>query len=102
MQPAKSKGSAVEAALKAVPLSVRAPGARKVIVTGDFTGWSRDGLPLREGVSGDWRTILAFLPGEYQYRLIIDGRWCDDAHATQKVPNPYGSQNCVFRVQSEP
>lgn len=101
MRPAKPQRSAVEAALKEVPLTVRAPGAREVIVTGDFTGWSREGRPLRKGVDGDWRTILAFLPGEYQYRLIIDGRWSDDAHATQRVPNPYGSQNGVFRVQPE-
>lgn len=101
MQQTKPGSAQVKTGLKQVPFTVHAPGAHQVIVTGDFTGWTPEGLSLRKSAAGDWKTILALLPGEYQYRLIIDGQWCDDPQATHQIPNAYGSQNCVLRVPSE-
>ena len=81
-----------------VPLVVQAPKAVDVRVTGDFTGWGQRGIRLSSDGSGRWRTVLNLEPGEYQYRLLVDGAWEDHAEARLRVPNPFGSNNCVLNV----
>jgi hypothetical protein len=81
-----------------VPFTARAKGASEVIVTGDFTQWSAEGIRLRKGPHDEWRTVLELEPGEYQYRLLVDGSWQDDPQAAKRVPNPYGGHNAVLRV----
>ena len=84
---------------RAVPLTIRAPGARQVCVTGDFTKWSPDGIPLSMRSDDDWRTTLRLSPGRYEYRLLVDGEWRDDPNARNTVPNPFGSFNGVLEVR---
>ncbi len=86
------------AKVRQVPVSVRADHAAEVSITGDFTGWSEDGISLRKSRTGQFRVILELPPGQYQYRLKIDGQWADDLEAAQRVPNPFGSENCVLDV----
>jgi 1,4-alpha-glucan branching enzyme len=84
-----------------IPFRFRSKAAREVRITGDFTNWTPEGIPLRKAPNGEWRTILGLTPGEYQYRLIIDGEWSDDPEATLRVPNVYGGENCVLQVAAE-
>ena len=84
---------------KLLKLAVRIPGARAVSITGDFTQWSEEGIALSQGSGGEWEADLLLPPGEYQYRLRVDGRWQDHAEAAKRVPNPFGSENCVLSVQ---
>ena len=86
------------AARREVPIVVRLKGASEVAVTGDFTQWSKDGIRLRKGPNDEWRTILELDPGEYQYRLVVDGNWQDDPQAARHVPNPFGGQNAILKV----
>ena len=97
--PAKSV-AAVSAvpALKRIPLRIRAEGAREVVVTGDFTQWAKDKVRLTPATGGEWTTMLELAPGEYQYRLIVDGEWRDHPEATRRVANSFGTQNCVLTV----
>jgi AMP-activated protein kinase-like protein len=83
----------------AVPYLVRLESARDVVLTGDFTGWTPTGIPLTRGPNGQWSTTLQLRPGEYQYRLIVDGEWRNDPQAVKRVPNPYGSENSVLNVK---
>jgi 1,4-alpha-glucan branching enzyme len=83
---------------KPYKLSLVAPGATVVAVTGNFCDWSPDGRPLRPDRHGVWTTTLNLPPGRYEYRFLIDGQWHDDPACTERVPNPFGTQNCVFRV----
>lgn len=85
-------------AAKRIPFAVKANGAREVVLTGDFTGWARDKVRLAPLSPGEWGTQLELVPGEYQYRLIVDGEWKDHPEATKRVPNPFGTQNCVLRI----
>lgn len=87
-----------QSASKRVELVVDAREAAQVAVTGDFTGWSPEGVPLARGEQGEWRATLELAPGEYQYRLKIDGEWKDHPTAQKRVPNPFGSENCVLLV----
>jgi len=86
-------------AQRRVPFSVTAPRASKVAVTGDFTQWSAEGIPLRKASNGQWGTVLSLPTGDHQYRLLIDGEWCDDPMAKKQVPNQYGGTNCVLEVR---
>ncbi len=85
--------------LRDVVVDVHLDGARSVAITGEFTGWSDGGIALREqGVGGRWRARLKLQPGEYQYRLKVDGRWADDPGASRRVANPFGGVNDVLVV----
>jgi len=81
-----------------VLVEIRDLSARKVVITGDFSGWAPDRFPMRKDPDGVWRTRLHLLPGEYQYRLRVDGEWMDDPQASRRVSNPYGGVNAVMVV----
>lgn len=81
-----------------VLVEVRDLTARKVVLTGDFNGWAPDRYPMRRDPDGVWRTRLHLKPGEYEYRLRVDGEWRDDPQAARRVPNPFGSENSVMVV----
>lgn len=62
---------AVRVGAAAVRFRVRAPGATKVEIAGDFTAW--DPVPL-ERVEGDWwTTTIPVAPGTHQLNVRLDG-----------------------------
>jgi 1,4-alpha-glucan branching enzyme len=79
--------------------SVRLPQADEVVLTGDFTQWSPEGIPLHHDGHEEWYTHLELAPGDYQYRLRVDGEWRDHPQATRKVPNAFGTENCVLTIE---
>lgn len=83
---------------KRIPYITKIEGAREVVLTGDFTGWAKDKVQLLPAGPGEWGTQLELPPGEYQYRLLVDGEWRDDPRGPRKVPNPFGTENCVLTV----
>jgi len=84
--------------VKKIPLRVKAAGAKEVVLTGDFTQWAKDKIRLTHSTGGEWITVLELAPGEYQYRLIVDGEWRDHSEAARKIGNPFGTQNAVLIV----
>lgn len=92
------KKSVVPNGSKRVPFTVVVQGAREVVLTGEFTGWSKDKVRLYPAGPGEWGVQLELPPGEYQYRLIVDGEWRDDPQGKKMVPNPFGTQNCILTV----
>jgi 1,4-alpha-glucan branching enzyme len=93
-----SKHNKSAAPTKDHSVALEAPGAKAVTVTGNFCGWVLEGHPLKHDRQGNWKTTLALPPGQYEYRFLVDGEWQDDPACTDRVPNPFGTQNCVFRV----
>jgi hypothetical protein len=85
--------------LRRIPVTVKCDGARTVLITGDFNRWAAEGVRLSHNGNGTWHTELELAPGEYQYRLLVDGQWRDHLEASKKVPNPFGSNNCVLVVE---
>lgn len=77
-----------------------APAAQSVAVTGDFTAWDPAGRPLKRGPDGVWQATLLLAPGRYEYRYLVDGQWADDPACAERVPNGFGSENCVLRVDA--
>lgn len=91
------KGKA-KSEVHAVPFEAWVEHAREVRVTGDFTKWSKDGIRLERSNDGWWRGTIGMKTGVYQYRLLVDGTWLDHPQAAERIPNPFGSENCVVRV----
>jgi len=87
-----------KSATRWIPIEVHLSGAHDVVITGDFVHWAPQGVPLSYDGAETWRTALDLAPGEYQYRLIVDGVWADDPKATKRVPNEHGSENCGLTV----
>jgi len=83
-----------------VELSCDAPQAENVFVVGSFNHWRAGDLRLRRDETGTWKVQVWLQPGRYEYRFIVDGEWQDDIHAPIRVPNEFGSNNCVIEVQA--
>ncbi len=76
-----------------------APQASFVTVTGDFTDWSQDGIPLkRNAENGLWKAVVDIEPGRYEYRFIIDGVWEPDPANALTAPNEFGQKNSLIVV----
>ena len=82
-----------------VELMLEAPRAAKVFVAGDFNHWLAGDVRLRRDQEGIWRGCLWLEPGRYEYRFIVDAEWQDDPRATTRVPNEFGTTNCVLDVK---
>lgn len=94
----KSKSSVVSPPRKSrVTLVAPIEDAREVVATGDFTGWSYEGLPLKRRRDGVWTKTLYLPPGRYEYRLLIDGHWGNNPSA-EHSENAFGSANDVLIV----
>ncbi len=81
-----------------VTFSFAAPEAQTVAVVGDFTEWQKAPVSLKKGKGGLWKKIISLSPGRHEYRLLVDGQWCDDPNCREHQPNQFGSQNCVCVV----
>ena len=89
---------------KRVTFKLRAPGASEVFVAGSFNDWSVNSTPLKEdGNAGEgmWQRMVYLEPGEYQYRFIVDGSWCDDPLCFERWVNEFGTENSVLSVKGE-
>lgn len=100
-----AKKSEAHKALGATPFSCHAPDARTVFVAGSFNGWDPTATQLTHAENGDWTVALPLAPGRYEYKFVIDGRWCCEPgcdatnHDCPKcVPNPFGTMNRFVEV----
>ena len=75
-----------------------APEAQAVQLAGDFTGWELSLVSLKKQKSGWWKTTVALEAGSHQYRFLVDGQWRDDPDCTARVPNQFGTENCVRQI----
>lgn len=85
--------------VRKIPFLVKGVEAAKVVLTGDFCNWAEAGISLTQSRAGEWRTTLELEPGEYQYRLLVDGEWRNHEGPEKRVPNPFGSDNCILLVR---
>lgn len=81
-----------------VTFSFVAPTAQSVQLAGDFTAWEQAPVALKKNKAGLWTTTVALAPGRYEYRLLVDGQWCDDPECKLRQPNSMGGENCICEV----
>jgi 1,4-alpha-glucan branching enzyme len=86
-----------KAGKKRVTFNLHAPGAREVYLCGSFNNWDPTRTPMKSDGNGGWKAQVMLAPGEYQYRMRVDGIWTNDPSA-ECTPNEFGSTNCVRKV----
>ena len=85
---------------KEITLKYFSTDARQVLVAGNFNGWRPEATPLKKTGSGEWLVGLSLRSGEYEYRFVVDGQWCEDPEAAKREVNPYGGFNSILDVPS--
>jgi len=79
---------------KRIEFGLLEPDAKYVFLSGDFNQWNTSSHPMKKAKNGVWKLALNLDPGEYEYRLFIDGEWKNDPNCHSCVPNPFGTSNC--------
>jgi hypothetical protein len=77
-----------------------APGASRVVLVGDFNGWSHGATPLRASErSGIWSVTIPLAPGRHEYAFLVDGKqWRPDPRAPLAPGDDFGAPNSVLTV----
>ncbi len=83
---------------RTIEFSFYAPQADKVFLAGAFNGWNSRSLPMKKDAGGIWKIRIKLPPGNHEYKYIVDGSWILEPSCSDKVPNPYGTYNCVIGV----
>jgi 1,4-alpha-glucan branching enzyme len=60
------------------------PEAGGVNLAGNFNGWRPEATPLKNAGAGKWVVRLMLRSGQYEYRVVVDGRWIEDPHLVKK------------------
>jgi chromosome partitioning protein len=74
---------------------------RDLKIAGEFNDWVPD-----QGVETiidetETRKIFFVEPGEYQYRLVIDGKWRNDPTNPEQILNSLGVHNSMLKVSND-
>ena len=98
-------GGSPEAALAAgaprtVHFALTAPGAKTVVLVGDFNGWSPEqALPLAPAGDGRFIASVDLPAGRYAYAFVVDGeRVVPDPRASAFEPDGFGGTNSVLEL----
>ena len=85
--------------------SCHALQAGLVCVAGTFNRWDPAATPLTRRADGTWAATLDLPPGRYEYKFVVDGRWCCEPGGEEPgpgcpgcVPNGLGTMNRVVEV----
>lgn len=69
----------------------RAAEAKNVFLSGTFNNWGPQASPMQRTSDGVWQIALDLAPGQYEYKFVVDGRWCCEPGREDTV----GCPNCV-------
>jgi 1,4-alpha-glucan branching enzyme len=78
-------------------------GEHRVVVAGDFNGWSHERNPMQPEQDGWTCTITLPVGRRYHFRYLLDDeRWENDWQADDYVDNDHGGQDSVIDLTSGP
>ena len=77
-------------------LALRAPGAERVELMGDFTAW--EPLPLRRGRGDRWEVDVPVAPGSHHFNVRVDGGTWTVPDGVVTVEDEFGSVVGVLSV----
>lgn len=83
---------------KKVTFRLKSPDATTVMLVGDFNHWSRNAAPMTPDAAGRWRTTLWLVPGRYEFKFLVDGKWREPAANENAVRNRFGTRNNVVFI----
>ena len=85
-------------ARRRVSFSYYAPRAKEVLLLGDFNNWDAKARPMKKNADGLWQKNINLHPGRYEYRFLVDNKWCCDPRHLERCPNCFGSENSIIEV----
>ena len=86
---------------RAVVFQYRDAPGKNVAVAGSFSEWQPDKVLKDKNGDGNYSCRIMLLPGEYQYKFLVDGEWRTDSDNPDFVPNEFGSLNSVLTVKAK-
>ena len=86
---------------RAVNFELRDLPGKEVFLAGSFNEWKLDRIMHDKNGDGIYRCRMLLLPGEYQYKFLIDGEWRVDPLNPNFQPNDFGSLNSVLKVDKK-
>ena len=54
------------------------PDATAVYLVGEMNDWQPQATPMHKGLAGSWSVTLALAPGQWVYKLVVDGVYLTD------------------------
>ena len=85
---------------RAVCFSHPAPPGHQVMLAGIFNDWDPKRNPMEYSEAESAYTCTVFLaPGEYEYKLVVDGEWLLDEGNPNFVSNDFGTLNSVLSLK---
>ena len=76
-----------------------APG-HTVNLAGVFNDWDPAKAPMIYSENGSYYScVLELMPGEYEYKLVVDGDWVLDDSNPNFVSNDFGTLNSIVSVK---
>lgn len=99
----KVKGEAEKVARRRIEFVIHAgTGHEFVGLAGSFNDWDPARKPLvdKKG-DGVYRGIVMLAPGEYEYKFVVDGKWCIDENNPCLASNDLGTLNSVIKVEAK-
>ena len=85
---------------KAVEFTVHAEKGKDVYLAGEFNKWDPTAKKMAyKAKAGVYAATVKLLPGDYQYKFVIDGTWCADPENVNSVQNDQGTFNSVIVVK---
>jgi len=71
---------------------------KRLQLAGDFNNWIPDQDIETRTVNGHWQKVFTAIPGVYEYRIIIDGKWQQDPTNPAEIPNELGGINSLLQI----
>jgi len=71
---------------------------KTVFAAGSFNSWNSSALEMKKNEKGEYSAELALEPGEYQYKLVVDGKWIADPGNPDTAPDGFGGKNSVISI----
>ncbi len=81
-----------------INFSIVEPRAKKVSLVADFNQWQPDKHPMKKGKHDEWTKTVYLLPGTYEYKFWVDGRWQIDDQNKNRCRNNFGSRNNLINI----
>ena len=84
---------------KSVVFTLHEEKGRKIYLAGDFNEWSTTAKKMTyKAKTGVYSTTVKLACGTYEYKFLIDGKWCADPQNVNCVANDKGTFNSVITV----
>jgi len=71
---------------------------KRLQLAGDFNNWVPDRNIETRNINGHWQKVFTAVPGVYEYRIIVDGKWQQDPTNPSEIPNELGGINSLLQI----